>query len=40
MAIFVYRLRCSNGADYIGSHRGEDVATRVADQNAGYLPKA
>ena len=40
MAIFVYLLRCSDGAYYIGSHRGEDVAHRVADHNAGRFPQA
>ena len=40
MAIFVYMLRCADGAYYIGSHRGEDVAHRVADHNAGRFPKA
>ncbi len=40
MAIFVYMLRCADGAYYIGFHRGEDVAHRVADHNAGRFPKA
>ncbi len=40
MAIFVYMLRCADGAYYIGSHRGDDVANRVADHNAGRFPKA
>ncbi len=34
---FVYILRCAGGSYYVGSHRGDDVATRVAEhQNGKY----
>ena len=37
---FVYILRCADGMYYVGSHKGGDVATRVAQHNAGQNPKA
>lgn len=37
---FVYILRCADGAYYVGSYKGDDVATRVAQHNAGQNPKA
>ena len=40
MEFFVYILRCSNGAYYVGSHRGDNVAARVAEHNAGVDRKA
>ena len=40
MEFFVYILRCSNGAYYVGSHRGQDVDYRVAQHNEGADPKA
>ncbi len=40
MEAFVYMLRCADGADYVGSHRGSDVANRVADHNAGLHRQA
>lgn len=40
MGFFVYILRCSNGAYYVGSHRGDGVAARVAEHNAGVDRKA
>ncbi|WP_084396515.1 GIY-YIG nuclease family protein [Henriciella aquimarina] len=33
MQFFVYILRCSNGAYYVGSHRGRDVTARVHQHN-------
>ena len=39
MDAFVYMVRCSDGSYYVGSHRGEDCANRVAQHNAGYDPK-
>jgi putative endonuclease len=35
MPIWVYMLRCSDGSYYVGSHRGEDVMTRVAQHDEG-----
>ena len=32
-AIWVYMLRCSNGAYYTGTYRGADIQTRVAEHN-------
>jgi len=40
MNFFVYILRCSNGAYYVGSHRGQDVETRVYQHNEGIDTKA
>ena len=40
MNFFVYILRCSNGAYYVGSHRGQDVDYRVAQHNEGLDRKA
>ena len=40
MEAFVYMLRCADGAYYVGSHRGSDVAHRVAGHNSGLYPKA
>ncbi len=40
MQFFAYILRCSNGAYYVGSHRGQDVEVRVAEHNLGLNPKA
>tara|TARA_Y100001947_G_C10275197_1_gene276029 strand:- start:651 stop:992 length:342 start_codon:yes stop_codon:yes gene_type:complete len=37
---FVYILRCADGKLYVGSHKGDDVATRVAQHNAGHNPGA
>lgn len=39
-ALFVYILRCANGAYYVGSHRGDDVMNRVHAHNEGLDPKA
>jgi len=35
MKYWVYILRCDDGAFYVGSHRGENVETRVGEHNAG-----
>jgi putative endonuclease len=35
MGAWVYILRCSDERYYVGSHRGEDVATRVSQHNLG-----
>jgi putative endonuclease len=35
MLVGVYMLRCREGSYYIGSHRGEDVGTRVAQHQDG-----
>jgi len=40
MHFFVYILHCSDGAYYVGSHRGEDVENRVNEHNEGLDPKA
>ena len=40
MQFFVYILRCANGAYYVGSHRGDNVMSRVHEQNQGLDPKA
>lgn len=32
---FVYMLKCRDNSYYVGSHRGEDVATRVSEHNKG-----
>lgn len=40
MQFFVYILRCANGAYYVGSHRGNDVMSRVHAHNQGLDPKA
>ena len=40
MHFFVYILRCSNGAYYVGSHRGDSVDRRVAQHNQGLNQQA
>ena len=40
MNFFVYLLRCSNGAYNVGSHRCQNVETRVYQQNEGIDTKA
>ena len=40
MQFFVDILRCANGTYYVGSHRGDDVMTRVHERNQGRDPKA
>jgi len=35
MRYWVYILHCADGGYYIGSHRGENVETRVGEHNAG-----
>ncbi|MCW5724179.1 MAG: GIY-YIG nuclease family protein [Maricaulaceae bacterium] len=35
MFAFVYILRCADGSYYVGSHRGDDVMTRVVQHQAG-----
>ena len=35
MSAWVYMLRCADGSYYVGSHRGEDVQTRVGQHQAG-----
>ena len=37
---FVYILRCSDGAYYVGSYRGDDLNVRVAEHNFGHRRKA
>nr|WP_295111754.1 GIY-YIG nuclease family protein [uncultured Caulobacter sp.] len=37
---WVYILRCADGMYYVGSHRGQDPAVRVAEHNAGLDAKA
>jgi putative endonuclease len=37
---WVYILLCSDGSYYTGSHRGDDVAVRVGQHQAGIDPKA
>jgi putative endonuclease len=37
---WVYILLCSDGSYYTGSHRGEDIATRVEQHQAGLDSKA
>ena len=36
MDVFVYMLRCADGAYYIGSHRGDDLKVRVSQHNTGW----
>ncbi|MCJ2067444.1 GIY-YIG nuclease family protein [Methylobacterium sp. J-030] len=38
MAAFVYRLRCSDGSDYVGSARGESLDKRLSEHQAGMYP--
>ena len=40
MRYWVYMLSCNDGRYYVGSHRGEDLATRIAQHNAGTHPTA
>jgi putative endonuclease len=35
MGAYVYVLRCSDGAFYIGSATGNDLSKRIAEHNAG-----
>ena len=35
MKYWVYILRCADDAFYVGSHRGENVETRLGEHNAG-----
>lgn len=37
---FVYMLRCSDGAFYIGSYRSDDLSVRIAEHNSGYRKTA
>lgn len=37
---FVYILRCADGKYYVGSHKGLDVETRVAQHNSGEFENA
>jgi len=37
---FVYMVRCSDGAFYVGSYRGDDLDVRIAEHNSGYRKKA
>ena len=37
---FVYMLRCSDGAYYVGSYRGEDLNVRIAEHNSGFRKTA
>jgi putative endonuclease len=37
---FVYIVECADGKLYIGSHKGDDIAVRVAQHNSGDNPKA
>ena len=37
---FVYILKCADGSDYVGSHRGSDVEQRVAEHNMGHYKNA
>lgn len=37
---FVYMLRCSDGAFYVGSHRGDDLSVRIAEHNSGMRKNA
>lgn len=37
---FVYMLKCSDGAYYIGSYRGDDLSARIAEHNQGYRKSA
>ncbi|WDI30804.1 GIY-YIG nuclease family protein [Hyphococcus flavus] len=32
---FVYMLQCADGSYYVGSHRGDDVDTRIQQHNEG-----
>tara|TARA_R110000787_G_scaffold238786_1_gene344983 strand:- start:289 stop:648 length:360 start_codon:yes stop_codon:yes gene_type:complete len=40
MQFWVYLLLCADGKYYVGSHRGDDVETRVWTHNQGSDPKA
>ncbi len=40
MQIWVYLLRCADGAFYVGTHRGPDPADREAEHNAGVRREA
>jgi putative endonuclease len=40
MQSWVYILRCADGRYYVGSHRGSNPETRVADHNIGIDHKA
>ena len=38
MGIYIYMLRCSDGAYYIGSATGDDLSPRIDQHNAGNYP--
>jgi putative endonuclease len=40
MIIWVYMVRCRDGAYYVGSHRGDDCDARISEHNAGVYPKS
>jgi putative endonuclease len=40
MRAWVYMLQCADGRYYIGSYRGDDIAVRVSEHNAGVYPNA
>ncbi|WP_050419573.1 GIY-YIG nuclease family protein [Bradyrhizobium tropiciagri] len=38
MGIYVYMLRCADGAFYVGSATGDDLAPRIEQHNMGAYP--
>jgi len=40
MRYWVYILACAGGRYYVGSHRGEDITSRVAEHDDGKFPDA
>ncbi|MEM1036105.1 MAG: GIY-YIG nuclease family protein [Pseudomonadota bacterium] len=40
MMFFVYMLECSDGAYYVGSHRGDFIEDRISAHNMGLNPKS
>ena len=38
--IWVYILQCADGSYYVGTYRGDDLATRVAEHNQAKYPGA
>ncbi|HNR77538.1 MAG TPA: GIY-YIG nuclease family protein [Parvularculaceae bacterium] len=37
---YVYILRCADNSYYVGSHRGDDLETRVSQHQTGTFPDA
>lgn len=40
LSVWVYILKCADNRYYVGSYRGENLDTRIAEHNAGLYPDA